>query len=69
MLVLSRKNGESVWIGGAVKVEVLEVKGGKVKLGFSAPPEINIQRDEIRDLYPGRLEPWNQCRESQEVCA
>lgn len=69
MLVLSRKNGESIWIGGAVKVEVLEVKGGKVKLGISAPLDINIQRDEIRDLYPGRLEDWHDANEMHTVCA
>lgn len=53
MLVLTRKNRESVVIGGApsvqpvLKVTVLEIKGGKVKLGFEADPRVSVQRSEI----------------------
>jgi carbon storage regulator len=58
MLVLSRKNGESVWIDGMIRVEVLGVKGGRVKLGFSAPADVDIQREEIRRTRPTLVESW-----------
>ena len=53
MLVLSRKNQESIVIGGSdgvqpmLKVTVLEIRGGKVKLGFEADPNIPVQRSEV----------------------
>jgi carbon storage regulator len=47
MLVLSRKNGESIQIGQSIEVKVLEVGGGRVKLGFSAPRDVEIQRSEL----------------------
>jgi carbon storage regulator len=47
MLVLSRKAGERVCIGNGVEVVVLEAKGGRVRLGFEAPPEVPIHRHEV----------------------
>ena len=52
MLVLSRKNGECVQIGECIEVKVLEIGGGKVKLGFTAPSEVSIRRNEICGVYP-----------------
>lgn len=49
MLVLSRKRNERIFIGNDVEVTVVAVSGGKVKLGFCAPAEIPIQREEVRD--------------------
>jgi carbon storage regulator len=47
MLVLSRKLGEGIVIGEGVTVTVLEVNGNKVKLGFVAPAEVPIHREEV----------------------
>lgn len=47
MLVLSRKKNESIMIGGHIEVTVLGVEGDTVKLGISAPKEIEIFRKEI----------------------
>jgi carbon storage regulator len=53
MLVLSRKSHESVVIGGSpslqpvLKVTVLEIRGGKVKLGFEADAQVPVQRSEV----------------------
>lgn len=69
MLVLSRKNGECVRIGRFIEVKVLEVGGGRVKLGFSAPPEVAIQRNEIRGVYPRPFPAWRQCPAVGEMCA
>jgi carbon storage regulator CsrA len=53
MLVLSRKNQESVVVGGGggfqglLKVTVLAVIGGKVKLGFEVAPDVPVHRLEV----------------------
>ena len=47
MLILSRKIGEEICIGDTVELTVLEVRGGKVRLGFSAPAEVTIHREEV----------------------
>jgi carbon storage regulator len=52
MLVLSRKSGESVSIGSDIEVKVLDICGGRVKLGFSAPASVEIQRREISAASP-----------------
>lgn len=47
MLVLTRKSGESLFIGGKTKVFIVEVKGGSVKLGIEAPDNVLVYRGEI----------------------
>jgi carbon storage regulator len=50
MLILSRKVGESIIIGSGndkVVLTVLEVRGGQIKLGISAPRELSVHREEI----------------------
>jgi carbon storage regulator len=49
MLVLSRKNGESVRIADDIEVVVLEVKHGKVRLGFRCPDDVSVLRKEVYD--------------------
>jgi carbon storage regulator len=57
MLVLSRKRGEGIVIGGDVTVTILEVQGERVKLGFVAPAEVPIHREEIHLKMEDRLPP------------
>lgn len=47
MLVLTRKPGQRVRIGDDIEVTLLEVSGDRVRLGFSAPPEVAIHRQEV----------------------
>lgn len=47
MLILSRKQNEAVFIGNLVTVYVVEIRGDKVRLGFDAPPEVAIHRQEV----------------------
>lgn len=47
MLVLTRKKGQSLVIGGDIRVTVLEVSGDSVRLGIDAPPEVAVCREEI----------------------
>jgi carbon storage regulator len=48
MLILSRKKGQAIRINDNVTVHVLEIRGDKVKLGFTAPLEILIRRSELK---------------------
>lgn len=47
MLVLTRKVGERIRIGDEVTLQVLEVRGGQVRLGLTAPADVRIFREEI----------------------
>jgi carbon storage regulator len=47
MLVLTRKVGESIVIGGGIRVTVTALDGNKVRLGIEAPPEVRVDREEV----------------------
>jgi carbon storage regulator len=47
MLRITRRAGERVIVGGDVVVEVLEIRGGTVRLGIDAPRSVSIYREEI----------------------
>jgi carbon storage regulator CsrA len=48
MLVLGRKVGETVVVPACcLSVSVLEVRGNRVRLGFAAPPQVRIKREEV----------------------
>ena len=47
MLVLTRKTTEGITIGPNIRVIVLEIKGGQVRLGIEAPHTVQIHRDEV----------------------
>lgn len=47
MLVLSRKNGQQITIGRDIVVTVLDVRRGRVRLGFTGPAEVPIHREEL----------------------
>lgn len=53
MLVLTRKVQESLIVGAglgpqrAIKLTVLQIRGNRVKLGFTAGDAISIQRGEL----------------------
>ena len=47
MLVLSRKLGENIRVGDDIKVIVLDVRGGQVKLGIDAPQSVAVHRQEV----------------------
>ena len=50
MLCLVRKKGQFVKIGDDISVKVLEIQENRVKLGFIGPPEMRIDRSEVREL-------------------
>lgn len=47
MLVLTRKQGQSVRIGSDVRVTIVASTGGQVRIAIDAPTEIGIFREEI----------------------
>ena len=47
MLVLTRREGESIAIGDEIEVTVLEIRGRNVRLGIKAPPEMPVHRLEV----------------------
>ncbi|MDP6181430.1 MAG: carbon storage regulator CsrA [SAR86 cluster bacterium] len=49
MLVLSRKAEESMFIGDDIKITVLDIRGGQVRIGITAPQDIKIHREEVYD--------------------
>jgi carbon storage regulator len=55
MLVLSRKLGEAVVIGGTIRLTVVAIRGNQIRLGITAPPEVAIRREELaRATGPSR---------------
>lgn len=77
MLVLSRKTQQTVVLGGSeeserrVKVTVLSIKNGRVKLGFDGPSDIRIHRSEIMqslagDIRPTTAEADDSCDQTEE---
>jgi carbon storage regulator CsrA len=65
MLVLTRKKQQTVMVGGSVGFEllltvtVLEIDGGKVKLGFDIDAAVPVHRGEVWEQIhkPGRAPP------------
>ncbi|MDB4973019.1 MAG: carbon storage regulator, CsrA [Myxococcaceae bacterium] len=47
MLLLKRRVGESIVIGGSIRVSVVEVRGGSVRIAIDAPSEFAVYRAEL----------------------
>ncbi|HET6573128.1 MAG TPA: carbon storage regulator [Fimbriiglobus sp.] len=49
MLVLTRKPGEQIIIADNVRITVVSVGPGRVKIGIEAPPSVKVDRQEVHD--------------------
>lgn len=49
MLVLTRKENESIMIGDDIEVKLLDLKENQVKIGIIAPREVAVHRREVYD--------------------
>lgn len=58
MLVLTRKVGEGLMIGGEIQVTILDEKEGRIRVGIKAPQHMKIYRQEIYDRI---------CQENREA--
>jgi carbon storage regulator len=47
MLVLTRREGETIVINGDIEVKVVTLQGGKVRLGIEAPEWVTVDRKEV----------------------
>jgi carbon storage regulator len=47
MLVLSRKRDEQIMIAENIVITVVEIRGGKVRLGIEAPKDVPVHRKEV----------------------
>jgi len=48
MLVLSRKVGEKIVIGGQITITIVARKGKGIRVGIEAPPEVSVHREEVQ---------------------
>jgi len=53
MLVLTRKSGEGIWIGDKIRIVVVDIREGQVKLGIDASRQTPIYRDEVYEKVRG----------------
>ena len=58
MLVLTRKQGEGIVIGDDIRIYVVELKNGNIRIGIDAPKDHKIYRQEVYDRI---------CRENREA--
>jgi carbon storage regulator len=55
VLVLSRKPGEKIHVGGQITITILEVKGSRIRIGIDAPDGCEILRGELFEVM---RRPW-----------
>ena len=51
MLVLSRKQNEGLVIGDGIIVNVVEIRGDKVRLAIEAAPQVPVHRGEVLEAF------------------
>jgi carbon storage regulator len=49
MLVLTRHVGESIVIDGNIRITVVGIHGGRVRLGITAPGSLRVDRAEVHE--------------------
>ncbi len=47
MLILTRKKDESIVIGDGIKIQIIAIEEGRVKIGIDAPSDVEIYRSEV----------------------
>lgn len=55
MLILSRKREQKIVISGGIVVTVVEVRAGKVRLGFEGPDDVKFLREELKEKKDGEV--------------
>jgi carbon storage regulator len=52
LLVLTRRKNQSIVIGDDIVITVLEVKGDQIRIGITAPRDVQVYREELLDGRP-----------------
>ncbi|HZL90470.1 MAG TPA: carbon storage regulator CsrA [Pirellulaceae bacterium] len=60
MLVLSRKVGERILIGDDIRVTIVRIGGGGVRVGIEAPTNLTVVREELKDRAASAQTPAEQ---------
>lgn len=69
MLILTRRNGESLRIGDDVEVRVLAIRGNQVRIGVNAPRDVSVHREEIyKRIIAERVSQETYARDDQATC-
>ena len=50
MLVLSRRENESIVIDGRIEVTIVDIRSKRVRVGITAPEDITVHRKEIQEM-------------------
>lgn len=58
MLVLSRKQDQTIHIGDGIVIHIFQVKGNTVRIGIEAPDDVRVLRGEL-DISAGQPPPLN----------
>lgn len=73
MLIIRRRQGESISIGDDIEIEIVDLGSARVKVGIRAPRHISVQRKEVslvrqRNLLAAALGPEARARIAERVC-
>lgn len=52
MLVVTRKTGETIVIEGDIIIQIIQIRGQKVRVGIDAPKSKKVQRGELISRTP-----------------
>jgi len=47
MLILTRKKDEAIRLGEDIRIVLVQIKGGQVRLGIECPPHLRVLREEL----------------------
>ncbi|MDD3312320.1 carbon storage regulator CsrA [Pseudodesulfovibrio sp.] len=47
MLILTRRPGESLYLGDGIKLKILSVQGKQIKIGLDVPEDMTVYREEV----------------------
>lgn len=67
MLILRRKPGEQLLIGDNIRITVMDVSEGGVRLAIKAPREITILRSELKKAVDVNRDAANEQSEPQQL--
>jgi len=59
MLILTRRPGETIFIGDEVRIKILGIKGNQVRIGIEAPDAVAVHREEIYDRIKAEAVGWD----------
>ncbi len=60
MLTLQRKEGESIMIGDFIKITIVHIRQGSVRLGIEAPRDVPVHREEVYEAIRQKENPHGQ---------